>query len=285
MALNIFEELDLTSSGDNVDEGFLKCKNNWAAWDTELNNARDGEATLIAKIDTTTNITSLVGYKSRSVFGYVDANTITVSGGSYEVNGIMTTIAGSITTTAHGEVGGDWVYLYIDYSSIPSGGVLVQADLIWSTTEPAWSDSNVGWYNGNDRCIFAVHITANAIDKFYHNGDLIMWDQVLSIDTGNVPQSFTDIGDDFEMPNFSRNALATFSYSYADADAYLAWRTNGSSASDGHFVGHVDSDSQESFVQAIVTVDSNLLIEIEDDVVSANAYTLYQDGFYLPEGI
>lgn len=46
MALNIFEELDLTSSGDNVDEGFLKCKNNWEDIDTELNTARNGETSL-----------------------------------------------------------------------------------------------------------------------------------------------------------------------------------------------------------------------------------------------
>ena len=84
MALNIFEELDLTASGDNVDEGFLKCKNNWSTTDTELHNARDGEASLLAKIDT---LGPAAGHIRRSQFTYVDGDTITVGGGSYDVNG------------------------------------------------------------------------------------------------------------------------------------------------------------------------------------------------------
>ena len=132
MALNIFEELDLTSSGDNVDEGFLKCKNNWSDMDTELNNARDGEASLLAKIDT---LAPTIGHFHRSQFTYVDANTITVGGGSYDVNGTLAIIEEELTTTAHGVTGADWAYLYIDYSSLPTDNVLNVGIFVVSSTK------------------------------------------------------------------------------------------------------------------------------------------------------
>jgi hypothetical protein len=51
MALNIFEEIDISSGGDNAEEGLTKSKNNWEDMDTELYAARGGETSLDVRID------------------------------------------------------------------------------------------------------------------------------------------------------------------------------------------------------------------------------------------
>jgi len=51
VALSIYEEIDTSSGGDDADEGLIKCKNNWASIDTEIYNARGGEASLDARLD------------------------------------------------------------------------------------------------------------------------------------------------------------------------------------------------------------------------------------------
>jgi hypothetical protein len=51
MALNIFEEIDITPEADTFYEAVEKSMNNWATMDTELNNARGGEATLDTRLD------------------------------------------------------------------------------------------------------------------------------------------------------------------------------------------------------------------------------------------
>lgn len=264
MALSVYEEIDVSSSGDNVDEGFTKCKNNWAQSDI---------ATL--------------GHYNRSQFTYVDGDTLTVGGGSYDVNGSLVKITSALTTTAHGITGADWGYLYIDYSSIPSDDVLIQSDLIWSTTEPTWSHTKHGWYNGNDRCIFAVLIavTSDDIIKFNHRRNLITWDnELFNESTVTIPAAWTDIGNALTIPSFCTEALVNFRFSNSTGSQSVNWRTNGSAAANGHEIVYLKNGHQPNNSTVRVTTDSNKLIEL-DGVGGVGTYNLDETGWFLPEGM
>lgn len=229
-----------------------------------------------------------IGDIKRSQFTYVDGDTITVGGGSYDVSGTLARITSAITTTAHGITGADWAYLYIDYSSIPGTGILVQSDLIWSTTEPTWSHTLLGWYNGDDRCIFAcrIAVTTDAIVIFRHARDLIKFDTPIATVIGdNAPQDWTDISAAFTMPVFSRMAETIFYAYYVDATGGLYWRTNGSASTDGELIGIVTVNSQRAVAAASAITDSGHLIEVKDGVVSTNTYGITQSGWYFPEGM
>ena len=84
---------------------------------------------------------------------YKDSDTVTITCGYGECNGHywestdpsdqdMTSL-----TTAE-----DFHYIYID----DANSIYADPIIIDSTTEPAWSNSKLGWYNGNDRCIGVV---------------------------------------------------------------------------------------------------------------------------------
>lgn len=94
----------------------------------------------------------------------VSASTITVGVGYGDIKGnywevnptdpLLTlgyTLTGLSTST-----NGVFHYIYIDgmYSALP------HISLKNSTTAPSWSDVDMGWYNGDDRCIGAVWVNS-----------------------------------------------------------------------------------------------------------------------------
>jgi len=109
--------------------------------------------------------------------------------------------------------GEDFIYIYVDdsASSYPSSPVF-----IGSTTEPAWSDAQCGWYNGNDRCIGSVWCdsTGNIVEFQNNSSHEYVTDtyikQVLS--SGN--------------PNGGWQTVETTAYVPVNATAVLAFGTN-----------------------------------------------------------
>jgi hypothetical protein len=89
----------------------------------------------------------------RAFVDYVDSDTIEIHTGFGECNGHYWEITSPIehdmtglTTTE------DFHYIYID----DANSIYPEPRIIDRTTEPTWSDSKMGWYNGDDRCIGAV---------------------------------------------------------------------------------------------------------------------------------
>jgi hypothetical protein len=83
---------------------------------------------------------------------YNDANSVDIAAGYGECNGHYWELT---STTRHDMISldvNDFSYIYIDdsASSYPA------PTIIDSTTEPSWSDSKFGYYNGDDRCIGVV---------------------------------------------------------------------------------------------------------------------------------
>ena len=123
------------------------------------------------------------GYLERSYYTLSTQLTILIGAGAYEVdNGSapetfywdsqLTFVLGSGGSNASSSALGtsQWQYIYMDESAI-SASPLVAASFLNSTTAPTYSQSKHGWYNGSDRCVFAVYINASGeYRQFYHNG-------------------------------------------------------------------------------------------------------------------
>lgn len=115
-----------------------------------------------------------IGYLQRARFTWGDADTITIGPGVYDHRGTTNQIVywNSTLTFDSTDTGSQWYYLYLDDSAIVTHGspLLTASEFINSTTAPTWSDEKHGWYNGNDRCIFAYYVLSNDIAQFSHDG-------------------------------------------------------------------------------------------------------------------
>jgi len=89
----------------------------------------------------------------RAFVEYYDTDTISIMTGYGECNGsyfeITNAVNHDMTSLATGE---DFHYIYID----DSASDYPDPNIIDSTTEPTWTDTKMGWYNGDDRCIGVV---------------------------------------------------------------------------------------------------------------------------------
>ncbi len=99
---------------------------------------------------------------------YKSSTQITVTTGSGRCNGTEWSITSEIDVTLSSFTGEDFIYIYIDdsASSYPT------PTIIGATTEPSWSDTLHGFYNGDDRCIGAVWMdSANNVVEFQNNSN------------------------------------------------------------------------------------------------------------------
>jgi len=230
-----------------------------------------------------------MGYKQRSQFTYnggVVAYTIKAEPAMYMCKEKVCQWKAELTTGAIGTpAADDWYYLYLDYSGITSGTAITTSELIWSNTEPAWNDTYAAWYNGDDRCIFAVRTngTPNNILEFFHNGDFCVYADMIIDHAAASVSSWEDVV--LTIPKFTKRAECTFSGTAAGGDLESAfWRTNGQTGSTGHRVYRIDDDNAKAPVNTcIVMTDISQTIEIDDD--SNGTIEVATDGFYLPDSI
>ncbi len=103
---------------------------------------------------------------------YFDSDTIIVKTGYGECNGnyfeITEEIYHDMANLASGE-GFHYIYVNDNTSDYP-----IDPNIIDSTTEPSWSDSKQGFYNGNDRCIGVVWSPSGSLTiiEFVANSEL-----------------------------------------------------------------------------------------------------------------
>jgi hypothetical protein len=232
---------------------------------------------------------TLPGYVNRPKFEYKDANEVTVGPGQYHHAGTTTqmvywTSGLDITVSA---TGADWDYLYIDDSAVVTAGtsLLTASELIFSTTEPIWSDAKMGWYNGNDRCIFAVYCTGAATQaEWRHHGEQCQFDANINAHTlADVDTTWTDVT--MTIPAFCRRANATFEYYASSQSSFGWWRTNGSSGV-GHLCVRGSATVTGSCVNNIdVLTDSSGKIEIKMNAAGNGQIGVDTCGWYFGEGM
>jgi hypothetical protein len=230
-----------------------------------------------------------------SRFTWVDADTITIGAGSYYHVGTVTQQVywDSAITFDFGSGGSnagstdlgatEWHYVYLDDSAIVTqGAALLDADcFLNSTTAPTWSEAKHGWYNGSDRCIFAVYTDgANAVEEFFHNGALVRFaDQYTIASNVDIDTTFTD--ETVIAPGFCTRGLCSVRLFGNATAAYGVIRVNGATGTTGNFIGYTTSDD-ETGGEFQPLLDSSQIFEFKHSSGGNNKVYLFSTGWFLP---
>lgn len=229
---------------------------------------------------------------TKSIFTYnggSTAYTVKCNGGAYKVKGKLAYWDTELTTNAIGSPSAStWFYLYLDHSAITSGKKITASELIWSSTAPTYNTQYKGWYNGNDLCIFAVFTDSGPtnITEFYHDDNFVTWAERMTdfaqadVDTTWVTMTLT-------IPTFSRKAFCCL-YSTDESQGsfcWAAWRTKGSSVTNGHYTTATSDSATVNLGPVIVITNSSQQIEIRHSVSGTQKIAGYTDGWYFPIGM
>jgi len=246
------------------------------------------------------------GYVQRANFSHSSDTAITIGPGRYHVDGTTdqtvywnSTITFNLGKVANGGSNdgsadidaGAWAvhYIYLDDSAIVTqASPLLDADCFLNTdvTAPTWSATKHGWYNGSDRCIFAV--TTDADDDilvFWHDGgDYVFYDAPIHDYSAADPADDWSTEVTLDIPAFCSKANCWFKLHYVSANSNATWRNTDSSDSDGQQVGYVTAGADEATNTVDVFCNSSLKIDIK---VTGADPTLAVDtnGWYFPNGM
>lgn len=241
------------------------------------------------KVDTLT--TPAIWGEQRAKFQWKDVDEIYINPGSYHHVGTVSQIVywnSQLTSDIGAPDASDWYYLYLDDSAIVTAdtNLLTATEFVWSNTEPTWTVAKHGWYNGSDRCIFAVLTDGSSnIVEFYHDGgDLVLYADRI-VDTSAAPSNtWTDYT--LTMPKFSTKAELCVISSFNTAGNYSFWRTNGQTATNGHHMSGGFNTTGNGAVNTFTAItDSTQKIEAKFTAADTGNITAYTQGFYLPAGL
>lgn len=253
-------------------------------------------------IGTTLTLPLFKGALQRPQFDHSDTDTLLISSGWYEHNGTSQQICywDSQLTFELGPAGSnadssaigtsEWQYLYLDDSAIVTAGtnLLTASEFVASTTAPTWSQAKHGWYNGNDRCIFAGYI--NSAGNFFiwrHDGGrYVMFDESWNM------RALADLDTTHEIvtlniPGFATKAQVNIrgyaNAAAAAADLYIGVQ---GTTNDGVYVGLTQSgDGAREYNTFEVFTDSSQQVEIWHSVDGDHQAALSINGWYLPRGM
>lgn len=234
----------------------------------------------------------VTGFNARSRFKYKDADEIYLYPGCYHHHGTTEQLVywdTLLTFTFANLAASDWSYLYLDDSAIVTAAtnLISVSELIDSTTEPAWSNAKHGWYNGEDKCIFAVRTNGDSeILEFFHDGDLVVFaDQIVNLNGSTDCDSWTDAT--LTIPKFTQKAEVLIRALYSDTETWVYWRTNGQTGATGHIVGFVGTICSvcRSVATVPVITDATQKIEVQFGAETANVMDVYTYGWYFPIGL
>ena len=225
--------------------------------------------------------TSPAIWLQRSKFVWKDADEIYIYAGAYHHAGTKTQVVywnSALTSDIGAPDASDWYYLYLDDSAIVTAGtnLLTATEFVWSNTEPAWSDAKHGWYNGSDRCIFAVLTDGSSnIVEFFHDGGekVIHAGYITSVSGGTYNTSWLDVDFAAAMPKFSTKGEITLS---SGSTALYYWRVNGQTDTVGH-IGQLGYNDIE------IITDSSQLIELK--TASEVTISVLLNAWYFPAGV
>ena len=219
---------------------------------------------------------------SAPTYSYVDADTISLTVGGYFLKGRGVVYWDNpITLDITGLTAGEWTYIYLDYSAISSSGIITASEFTFSNTVPSYSDSKHGWYNGNDRAVFAVLADSSGnIYEFVQDGDSVFFHKQINLLSTNRLYSWTEI--QLIIPKFAKIAFVwnacDANYGYTDGGTH--WRTKGFTGY-GHKMCEVDNRIDTGSSLELIG-DENGKIEVTSDI--GRAY-IYLDGYRLPSNL
>ena len=276
MALNFLDELDITSTGDTVLQGFDKCQDNFE-WLDDL----------------------FHGYARRSKFRWKDADEIYIGAGVYHHEGTVNQLlyCNSELTFKLGSAGSNsdsddltasaWHYIYIDDTAVVTAGtkLLTETEFRNETTAPTWSASKHGWYSGDDRCVFAVLTSAgSAVLEFYHTTNLVIFGIAISGAYAGSPSStFTDAT--LDIPGFCTEGYIRVDCVNSSAVSQLEVRPNDQTGSSGIEIYHSLVSASQYATLARVITNSSQICEVRFNNANSGTVGVSTNGWYFPEGM
>lgn len=239
---------------------------------------------------------------TRAQFGWSSTTAITIaSPGIYWLDAAaddrQVYIATSITFTA-GPGGSnassdplgtsEWHYVYLDESSIPSaGGTLAADDFLNDTTAPSWDNTKRGWYNSDDRCIFAFLTDGSSqILNFDHSDDIVFFADSISTMSQTASLTITPVQKVLDIPAFSTSAMVKFESTYSNLENSLRW-TVGDKGTAGvfHQAIDVDSDVLGDISRTRVVTNNQQEIDLWESSDSTNSFGFDTEAWYFPRGM
>jgi hypothetical protein len=191
--------------------------------------------------------------------------------------------------------GTDIYYIYIDDSAVVTAGsqTLTATEFLHRPTEPTWNDEKKGWYNGTDRCIFAVYInSSNDVYEFWNTGDTVMASDssIVFRSHAEIETSFVDISCVTYQPVFSEQIIVTISpenYSGTSGKDFY-YRANGSTA-DGQLIAQIDADTHGEQIWQWNLLTTGQVFEMkgshDGNGGHENWLSVFAGGWYFGEGI
>lgn len=226
-------------------------------------------------------------------FSWVDADQITIDPFAYHHDGTVEQVVyadSQLNYTFANLAVSDWSYLYLDDSAIVTAdtNLIAVGQLTDSVTEPTWNAAKHGWYNGEDRCIFAVLTDGSSnILEFFHNGELVFFASKLTeIGETDYDTTWTD-SPALRAPIFATRLNVIFQLNAAtDANANEGWwRTNGA-AGNGIEIGYCRTGySEVQNVECNIITDSSHKIELKFTAAGLHKMKLMSNGWYFPSGM
>jgi hypothetical protein len=248
------------------------------------------------------SLTRRKGEVNRAIFEYVNGTSIKVYPGIYDLDAKGKNVSWDSALTVTGLSGtNQWVYIYLDYSAI-TGTTVTASDIIGSTSTPSWNDAKHGWYNGDDRCIFAVYFDGSNIQKFYHDGgSFVFYDEdyeEFNVAVSNPIRRVWNSQSLVRVPVFALEAELTYKLVTDAGETYRAdwyWRVSGSSST-GHALGSTEGgDGAYDDEHVSANVRSYVAENFSDTSKSVEWYcdsdfndhriTAFSNGFYFPQGM
>lgn len=236
--------------------------------------------------------TALPGLIIRPKFTHKDDDEIYVDAGVYHHQGTTEQFVywdSQLTLSGSFGFANSWYYLYLDDSAIVTAGtdLLTASEFLFSSTGPTYSQANHGWYNGSDRCIFAVRTDATAdILEFYQESDLAFFADSITDYGQDVDAAWEDVT--LTIPTFCTEAEITFRLDNTGQGSVQGsyWRQNGQTGTLGHYVQGTDADGKsEDWSSFKVHTDTLGRIEVRNTGTQAHSIYIYTVGYYFPAGM
>jgi len=219
-------------------------------------------------------------------------STLTVTPGYYHMGAKGYNVSWdsdiTVTITSTG-----WRYIYLNDSAITTKTVSA-GQIIESGTAPSYNSTYHGWYNGNDRCIFAVYATGGVIANFYHDGkDFVQYGEDLEelalIDA--TKNSWTDVDID-RNPAFATEIEMTIRMMSPDGNVNsCTWtlRTYGDTSS-GHILGVTEAGNSGVDDEHITSNKRQYISSSKVQYYAATSASVvriafFSNGFFFPRGM
>ncbi len=212
-----------------------------------------------------------------------------------------------LTTVAASAPGANvWVYLYINDTAIVARtgmtfnqitDVSAPATLIWSITVPAYSQIKHGFYNGDDRCIFAAKADAantGFVLGYHDGGDYFAFDAEIE-DRALADLDTAAVDVILSMPNFREGKGQVSFQGFASTAAVKTntlYRKKGGTGFHKVLVINeqitgtgVNANSPYSLNTVIVLSDSSQTIQVKNDASNPAQLAVFTNGWYFPKGL